>query len=336
MQESPKTTDKASDCVHADRPFDRPFDRSCVRIVTGSRLHFGLLDPATPFGGVGVMIQEPQTEVVVHFSESFRFSDPEADRIESIAARVAQMLGESQLPRCEVAISQRPLSHSGLGSGTQLSLALAESLACFFDVTVERERIVTEIAGRGQRSAVGSHGYFQGGLIYEEASESKTLNSIRARVEIPESWRVAVFRPTRLPALVCGDVEAEQFECLSPVTLHRRKEMRSIITDAMLPAARKGRFQEFAAAVHRYNHASGELFAEVQGGPYNGPDVTELVRWLVHEGALGVGQSSWGPGVFAWFESDDEWRAFQQRIPADITTIAATSARNQGRDCSIE
>ena len=43
--------------------------------------------------------------------------------------------------------------------------------------------------------------------------------------------------------------------------------------------------------------------------PYNGADVTALINWLIRQGVMKVGQSSWGPGVFAWFESESHARS---------------------------
>tara|TARA_R110002049_G_scaffold2750_2_gene21379 strand:- start:82550 stop:83572 length:1023 start_codon:yes stop_codon:yes gene_type:complete len=336
MQESPKTTDR--DAVRQATGTGTGTGTSTVRITTGSRLHFGLLDTAAPFGGVGVMIDQPVTEIVVRKSRRFQSRTDEttakvdADRIESVAVRAARVCGESALPECEVRIAKRPPAHCGLGSGTQMSLALAEAITCVLDRHIGPESIVTQVANRGKRSAVGSHGYFHGGLIYEEAADGSELNSVAERVEIPDVWRVAILRPTRATTLVSGEAESQQFGLLPRAPAQRRDELRSIITDAMLPAARRQDFDAFTAAVHQYNHGSGELFQTVQGGPYNGPHVTQLVQWLVRQGVRGVGQSSWGPGVFAWFESESQWLAFRDRIPPDVACVTVASVRNQGRE----
>ena len=328
MRESPKTTDAAS------RDGDTP--AGIIRVVTGSRLHFGLLDTAAPFGGVGVMIDAPSTEVAFGPCERFRYCGHEAARVESIVSRAAVACGRSRLPDCEVTVSSRPPSHCGLGSGTQLALALAELSVRWHDGSFNQEQIVIDVAGRGKRSAVGSHGYFRGGLIFEESADGSDLNAIGERIELPQTWRVAVLRPARASAPVSGELETQQFDRLSRVSQDRRDALRKMVTDGMLPAARDGDFFDFTDAVHRYNRASGELFAEAQGGAYNGSDVTDLVHWLVQKGVQGVGQSSWGPGVFAWFESEERWLRFHRQIPPGIFTVTVTGVRNQGRKYSME
>jgi predicted sugar kinase len=41
------------------------------------------------------------------------------------------------------------------------------------------------------------------------------------------------------------------------------------------------------------------VFAAAQGGTYSSMRVAELVGFIRRQGVAGVGQSSWGPGVFA-------------------------------------
>ena len=126
-----------------------------VRITTGSRLHFGLLDTAAPFGGIGVMIDQPVTEVVLSPCERFRCDDIAGPRVRAIAARVVELAGLSELPGCRITVTRRASQHSGLGSGTQLALAAAEGLCRFLGIEVEPKFLASHLAVRGERSAVG-------------------------------------------------------------------------------------------------------------------------------------------------------------------------------------
>jgi predicted sugar kinase len=74
------------------------------------------------------------------------------------------------------------------------------------------------------------------------------------------------------------------------------------------------------------------LFASVQGGSYNGLEVASTIATLQAMGVQGVGQSSWGPGVFAWFESQASLNQFQQDCQSHHFRIMATGkVNNQGR-----
>jgi beta-RFAP synthase len=305
-----------------------------VRIQTGSRLHFGLLDTAAPFGGLGVMIQQPQTEVVIRPSARFRCADQIAHRIEPIARRIQQLAGTDELPRCEVDVVDRAHAHWGLGSGTQLAMAVAEGLAHWCGLELSQSDLALRIAGRGKRSAVGIHGYFQGGLIYEDADRCADLNPIQTRVALPAQWCVVLCQPASPPQQVSGDAEQSRFKALGPGENRQREYLRAILTDQLLPAAQQGRFADFAAAVSHYNHQSGLLFAAVQGGPYNGAEIAGLIDVLVGCGAVGVGQSSWGPSVFSWFENLHRANDFLRSIPPAINVLAVSPVLNCPRRLS--
>ncbi len=307
-----------------------------LRVITGSRVHFGLLHTSPPFGGVGAMIDHPATEIVIENDVEFRCDDSSRTRVLAIAQRVAALARLSELPACRVQIIARPATHSGLGSGTQLAMATAEALCDFVGQKIEPVTLARRIADRGERSAVGIHGYFQGGLIYESADQPCELNPLRQRIELPGDWCVALFRPRQSTTLVSGDIEREQFSRLAAVDPGLRNELQSIITTQMMPAAQASDFDSFSSAVGRYNHQSGLLFASVQGGAYNGEWISGLIRSLVDRGVQGVGQSSWGPSVFAWFESREQADEFVGNLPPDFAKSSISKPRNRGRSVSRE
>ncbi|MFK8112704.1 MAG: beta-ribofuranosylaminobenzene 5'-phosphate synthase [Rubripirellula sp.] len=312
-------------------------DPKMVRVRTGSRLHFGLLDVAAPFGGIGVMVDEPSTEVAIRFSDKFSCDPDFADRIEPIGRRIADFAGLVTLPSCRVEVNRNAFAHLGLGSGTQMAMAIAEGICQSLDLQVTKQQLVG-FAQRGKRSAVGVHGYFAGGLIFESGNDGEPsgneLNTIQSQVVLPAEWCVCVFRPAAESPQVSGDLEQQQFAELSSVDSVTMKRLTDLIRDGILPAAEAGEFRTFATSVQAYNHASGLLFESVQGGPYNGAAVAELVQTLERHGAQGIGQSSWGPGVFTWFESQREAEVFGEQLPQSATLVAITHPRATGRELS--
>ena len=304
---------------------------AAVRIVTGARLHFGLLDTASPFGGVGVMIDQPATEIDVALANTFFCDEAIRQRATDIAGRVAEFAGVDGLPPCRVTAIRLAPAHNGLGSGTQSSLALAEGMCRVLDIDIDPNDLAVRVAGRGKRSAIGVHGYFGGGLIYEDADEPMPLNPIRSRIELPSDWRVVVMKPNEPTPTVSGTGEVDQFAALGRASRRQQTRLRETIENEILPAATAGNFADFSGAVARYNHAAGMLFADVQGGPYHGPAVTRLIDRCNGDGVRGVGQSSWGPGVFAWFESTTQANEFTASIDDDATVIAFAKPTQQGR-----
>ncbi|MCG8649457.1 MAG: hypothetical protein MI861_06475, partial [Pirellulales bacterium] len=247
------------------------------------------------------------------------------------ARPVAELAGLDRLPACRIEVIERPPPHSGLGSGTQLGLAAAEALCRFTNLSPPTTQLACEIAGRGHRSAVGVHGYFQGGMIYEGRDNSSPLNRVLRRVELSPQWRVALFRPRASSAPVSGAAEKAQFSKLNRPHPSQRASLEALLCEQLLPAAASGDFDVFAAAIQQYNHQSGQLFEAVQGGPYNGPAVAKLVQELIARGAHGVGQSSWGPTVFAWFESPQQADDFVSGLPVELAHWRLSRPRNRGR-----
>lgn len=315
---------------------------AAVSVTTGARLHFGLLDVAAPFGGIGVMVDRPQTMVAIKENECFRCADHLRERIEPIARRLSRSPKQDSLPACEIRVDRQVDPHHGLGSGTQLSMAVAEALKRFLDPSFRSDGsdcqswLAVEIALRGQRSAVGVHGYFHGGLIYETGRAGTPLNPIVRRLEVPAEWRIGLFRPRQPMPVVSGEEERTEFARLRRGDASELAALRGIIENELLPSVDRADFERFAVAVQQYNRRSGNLFSVVQGGAYNGPAVSELIKNLVAAGAQGVGQSSWGPTVFTWFESEASAAGFVARLGSELADCQLVTPLNRGRQLAIE
>lgn len=302
-----------------------------IRIETGARLHFGLLDTSAPFGGLGVMIDQPATIVELSSADAFFADDAITDRALPIAKRICQTIGGESLPEVAIRVIQSAPQHCGFGSGTQLSLAIAEGLCRFVDRAFSPEVLAYELAQRGRRSAVGVHGFFHGGLIFESRGDSATgLNPIQQRIELPSEWRVVLLRPTTDSPTVSGVHESKQFTRVQS-TSRVGNMLCAKITEEILPAAAAGDFTRFARSLESYNFASGMLFAGVQDGPYNGKAVTGLIAALKSRGAIGVGQSSWGPGVFVWCEDQPSAESLAAEFIDQSIKVQVAKVKQDGR-----
>src|SRR5262245_58676058 len=97
-----------------------------VEVSTGSRLHFGMFSFGHPgvrqFGGVGAMIDSPRAAVRITPATELRVDGPMRERV----LQVARTFGDG-LP-CAIEVVSAPRQHVGLGSGTQLALAVSRGL----------------------------------------------------------------------------------------------------------------------------------------------------------------------------------------------------------------
>jgi beta-RFAP synthase len=219
-----------------------------------------------------------------------------------------------------VLVERCPAEHVGLGVGTQLGLAVAKALAV---ACGEPEISALELAariGRGERSAIGVHGFDRGGLIADAGKRAgEAVSPLQAHVTLPDAWRVVLFT-LRSADRWHGDRERTAFVSAAggePGALRRLAET------AILPAAARGDLDAFGEAVHEFNRRAGEPFAAVQGGVYASPEIERLIDDVRAFGVSGVGQSSWGPTVFAIVGDADAAAAlanrFRGRAPAFVT-----------------
>ncbi len=314
---------------------------TAVRVSTPSRLHFGLLrlheHEGRSFGGLGMMIDQPRVELELAAATEWQVSGPTAKRAAAFAEQALVALPVAEKPAALwIRVSSHVPSHRGLGGGTQLALAIAAGVRALIGLPPASAAELAQAAGRGARSAVGSHGFVHGGLIWERGRVGEdAISELTQRVPIPESWRIVLVAPPRGEGL-SGMTEHEAFKRLpaAPTTATRRLE--TLAEDRILPAARSAAVDEFGDAVYEYGRLSGELFAVVQGGPYASAEIAECVAALRASGVRGVGQSSWGPTVFAVTAGQEAAEDLTARLRGDRRwaehEIVVAGPDNRGAD----
>jgi len=279
-----------------------------IHVRAPCRLHFGMFGfghaERPQFGGVGMMIDPPGLDVHIVAAAEFAARSELAERIEQIVQSLVDRWQLPALPRCEIIVHSPP-GHSGLGVGTQLGLALAAGVRRFLmmnDVSVEELAAAT---GRGLRSAVGTYGFEHGGLIVDAGKKpGQGLGGLARRLPVPDEWRIVLFCPSGQQGLA-GASEGAAFARLPPVSEETTRRLWAITTDSMLPALARTDCDAFGEAVYQFGRLAGECFSAVQGGPFASRQIAQLVDSIRAYGISGVGQSSWGPTVFAITASDE-------------------------------
>lgn len=283
---------------------------------TPSRLHFGLLSwgDAIPrqFGGVGLMIERPGLELSTEPAAEWRAEGPLASRVLNVAQGVAARLGSegfAPTPRL-IRIHRAPPEHVGLGTGTQLSLAVARALATAAglpDVPVTRLATWT---GRGLRSGIGLHGFDRGGLIVDAGrrrASDVAIPPLLCRHDFPADWSVLVVIPPIEPGLFGAD-ESRAFAALPPFPDRLVDRLCRLVLLGLVPAATERDLPTFGAALEELQHCVGTAFASAQGGIYAHESLADIVTWLRRQGLHGVGQSSWGPTLYGFLLADEQRR----------------------------
>jgi beta-ribofuranosylaminobenzene 5'-phosphate synthase len=309
---------------------------SFVEVAAPSRLHFGLLSfgqrDARNFGGAGVMVDKPGLRLRFAPAEQFETSGPLGQRVRRVVERFAAQRHLSALPACAIDVLESPPQHVGLGTGTQLSLSVVAGLHALSGGEPIEPAEMAELSGRAFRSAVGTYGFVRGGMIAESGKlETNRIAPLERRIELPAAWRFLLIVP-RVDRGLSGKAEYEAFDALSPVPATTTAALHEELTERMFPAAERGDFDGFSHSLYRYGYQSGMCFAARQGGPFAGPSAT-IIDQMRALGIVGVGQSSWGPTVFAAVESPaaaDDLRSRLVPELAEDATVIVTAPNNQG------
>jgi beta-RFAP synthase len=197
-----------------------------------------------------------------------------------------------------------PRGHTGLGSGTQLALAVAASLHALFERPPASAAHLARSVGRGLRSAVGTYGFEQGGLIVEAGKwREDEISPLVARLELPAAWRFVLLAPRRHTGLH-GPHELLAFDSLPAVPKAVTERLAAEVLLHLLPAAAAGDFDQFSDSLYRYGYTAGLCFQTAQHGAFATPDLQQLADNLRAHGIRGVGQSSWGPTLLALTAND--------------------------------
>ncbi|MBN1851754.1 MAG: hypothetical protein JW829_03490 [Pirellulales bacterium] len=274
-----------------------------IHIQAPSRIHYGMLSfghgGRRQYGGVGLMVNEPRLELTIQPAGELSISGPLSKRIQSFVRYTVDHWQLPKMPSCAIRVKTAPSEHHGLGCGTQLALSVAAGLRAFLGMAPASESALAASVGRGRRSSVGVWGFFHGGLIYESGhAAGESLGALVARVPFPENWRLVLIRAPG-PIGKSGEEETKAFADLLPVPNHVTRQLENLVTWHLIPAAKAAAYDEFSESVFEYGRLAGECFAKFQGGPFASPAIAQLVDTLQGWSVRGVGQSSWGPTVFA-------------------------------------
>ncbi len=205
-------------------------------------------------------------------------------------------------------------SHVGLGSGTQLGLAVARALAELHGLPTGAVELAHAVA-RGKRSAIGTWTFAYGGFIVEGGRRlgSEEIAPLLARFAVPESWRCVVAVPPGSRGL-SGEAEAAAFEQLAPPADREVEQVSHLVLMQLLPALVEADLPSFGEALSAVQRITGAWFAAQQGGVFAPGPTERLVADMATWGAAGVGQSSWGPAAYGLVESEQAARELAHRV----------------------
>ncbi len=281
-----------------------------IHVRTPARLHFGILNPTgnrgRKFGGVGLAVSEAGFEINVEKSEELKVGGSEQQR-ERVIKTAKKVIKAFDIPdKVTIEVIQEIPSHIGLGSTTQLTLALAKAIS----ILHEKDTALVELAeklGRGKRSGVGTYAFRDGGFVVEGGKMGNEFPPLVLRRSFPENWKLVV----AIPDIERGFSETEEEEHLNSLDFNENspeKICRRVLLE-MLPALVQKNIESFGRAITRVDELTGEAFSSEQEGTFKDKNISELRNYMLEKGAYGAGQSSWGPTIYGL--TSDEKQAEQ-------------------------
>lgn len=313
-----------------------PTEQAAIRISAPARLHLGFLDLngelGRRYGSIGLAIDQPETRVLVRRAPANGASGPEAARAVRVLERLASRLDLDA--RYDVTVETAIPPHAGLGSGTQLALAVAIAVLKLERIARPLDLIGT-LTDRGQRSSIGIAAFDDGGFIVDGGrGTAHHPPPVLIRARMPESWRILLVLD-RSAKGVHGDRETAAFAALPPMPRATAARLCHLLLMQAAPALAEADIATFGRAVTEIQAVVGAHFAAAQGGsPWSSPKVGELVAALAASGAVGIGQSSWGPTGFAFVPSEKDAQALYQSHHAAAKArgldLQIVRARNTG------
>ncbi len=288
-------------------------------------------------------LEKPLTVVEATPCNAVQVSGSDADEARWYAERVVTAF---QLPGAQVRVVARAPRHSGFGSTTQLALAVGKAITLAYGQDVTSMALAQAV----QRTSTGGvhtfqHGGFvvAGGLKVARGERLFTradalIPPLILRAAVPETWHFVVVQPLQAVAGPSGDAEEAAFQ-----RLHREQAPEPLIHEAyftlmalLVPAVIEQDAAAFATALTRLQVLVGRIYQPVQGDLFN-PASAWVIPLLRRVGAQGIGQSSWGPAVYAFAEDRQQATRMEKELQQEVAgraEVFLARANNTGAEAS--
>ncbi|GAF77820.1 unnamed protein product, partial [marine sediment metagenome] len=138
-----------------------------------------------------------------------------------------------------------------------------------------------------------------------------------------------------------GKREVDAFKNLEPPPTVLAGDVARILLMQMIPALLEEDAEAFGAAMTGLDLKFGEHWREVQGGLFSSPVIEEGVEFLLETGALGAGQSSWGPAFYGLVQGEGRAEDVRSQLEGFLNeggksgTAFVAHAQNEGAEVTV-
>ncbi|MGV9197267.1 MAG: beta-ribofuranosylaminobenzene 5'-phosphate synthase [Promethearchaeia archaeon] len=305
-----------------------------IRITTPCRIHLSLIDEngytGRVDGGIGLMLDKPNVVFEASNSanefqiEAHRYYRESIDVINRKASKVFKTYNISN-KNFHFNLKRYYPSHVGLGSKTQLSLAIAKSIIKLKKLDIPT-RELTNIVGRGGTSGIGWRGFESGGFILDGGHDfgkgkekesflpSSAADSANPAITIltypiPESWRFLLVIPN-VEKGAYGDEEVSIFQKHAPIPRSEVNEVSHQIIMKVIPGLLKNDLRCFGEGIKRIQSIG---FKKIEISLQHAI-VKRLLKFFDDHGLKAYGMSSFGPSVVGITESVEKAIELRKKV----------------------
>ncbi len=323
-----------------------------MRIQTPSRLHITLIDLNGSYGridgGIGITLADPSfileavpadSGITLEFAKNIP-DGPEKQACISKVTAAAEKATARYAPETGYHFTVYKLypAHSGLGSGTQMSLATAKLIAELsgpHPASIELAALV----GRGGTSGIGVHAFDLGGFIADGGHSLKEKKNflpssvstaspalLLGRYPFPEDWGVLLAVPS-FGNRYNGAAEKNIFQTYCPVPKTDVEQVSHLVFMNLIPFLIEHDIEAFGRALDQIQTIG---FNKIEMTPQP-PELTTLMNSMREAGAYGVGLSSFGPTLFTVFDKTNrDIIGATQELLGENGLVITTRGQNHG------
>jgi beta-RFAP synthase len=302
-------------------------------------LHLGFLDLngeiGRRYGSIGIAIDRPATDLTITRATENSATGAENRRALKLLRKFTD---DGKSGSYAIDIAEAIPAHAGLGSGTQLALAVGAAIARMQGRDLSPADLAA-LGERGARSGIGLEAFASGGFIIDGGKgKSDRPPPLTLRTDFPDDWRIMLILDPNFTG-VSGEAETTAFAGLPPFPESNAAHICHLVLMKLVPGLKEQDIEAFGSAVTEIQEIVGGHFASKQGGsPWTSASVGELASRMRDEGATGIGQSSWGPTGFAFVDTPKAaerlYHSLNEDAKRDGLEILIAHGRNTG--ASIE
>lgn len=292
-----------------------------VYVKTPARLHFGLIDMNGSmgrfFGGLGVGIDHPNVILEAQNSKTFSVTGKKTELVTLLSKKF--LTAYSINGNVKIHVEKTIPEHAGLGSGTQIALAVATALSKLFQINPPTQEL-SHVMGRMKRTGVGTAIFDQGGFVVDGGKKMKngivvpeSFPPLIFRYPFPEDWMFVVAIPDVKRGLAKSN-EQNAFAQVPEMPADLVGKICWLTMMKLLPALVDQDIESFGEALTTIQVVVGDFFASVQGGTFSSSVAAQGIDFMKASRAYGVGQSSWGPAVYGLVQGETQAKKLRSKV----------------------